>query len=73
MVEGEAKWSVSPTNEDKPCIVCRGRAIFAVAVPGDEEGQFWMADVCGTCATFHEIIAERIREESQDTLGLTAC
>jgi hypothetical protein len=29
------------------------------------EPRVWMADVCGTCATFHEIIAERIREQIQ--------
>ena len=50
-------------SEDKRCIICRGRAVYGVAVPGDEEGLFWMADVCVACSESHEEIAERIREE----------
>ncbi len=35
---------------DRPCIICHGRADFGVAVPADEPGLFWMADVCRACA-----------------------
>jgi hypothetical protein len=49
--------------EDKPCIICRGRAVYGVAVSADEEGLFWMADVCVACSEFHDEIAQRIRAQ----------
>jgi hypothetical protein len=50
-------------NQDRPCIICHGRAVCGVAVRGDEPGLFWMADVCAAYAEFHEEIAERVREQ----------
>jgi hypothetical protein len=50
-------------TQDRPCIICRARAAYGVAVPSDDEGVFWMADVCGDCSNFHEEIAQRIREQ----------
>jgi hypothetical protein len=51
------------TDDAKPCIICRARATYGVAVPGDDPGLFWMADVCGVCSEFHEEIAQRVREQ----------
>jgi hypothetical protein len=55
---GEGTWA-----KDRPCIICHGRVVFGVAVPGDEPGLFWMADVCVACSEFHDEIAQRIREQ----------
>jgi len=50
-------------TDAKPCIICRARAVYGVAVPGDEPGLFWMGDVCGGCVEFHDEIAQRVREQ----------
>lgn len=50
-------------TEPKRCIVCRGRPVYAVAVQVGEDGLAYAADVCVTCLQFHDVIAERIREQ----------
>lgn len=37
--------SQAPWGEQS-CIICRGRAVYGVTVPADEEGLFWMSDLC---------------------------
>jgi hypothetical protein len=51
-------------SADKPCFICRGRAVWAIAVPagGEDDELVYAVDVFRTSAVLHEVIAQRIRQ-----------
>jgi hypothetical protein len=54
---------------DKPCFICRGRSVFAIAVQVGEDAEFlhvYKVDVCGACFSFHKEIADRIHQYIAD-------
>jgi len=56
-------------SNNEPCFICRGRAVHAIAVPVGEDAEFihvYAVHVCGACSSFHEEIADRIRQYIAD-------